>query len=122
RPVLAENCYKCHSAKAEKVKGNFLLDSREGLFKGGESGEPAIVPGKPDDSHLIVAIRYDDESLQMPPKKKLTAQQIADVEAWVKMGAPYPSSVAPNAPATQPHAMSLEEGRKFWSFQPPSSC
>src|SRR5438128_2511222 len=68
RPVLAENCYKCHSAKAEKVKGNFLLDSREGLFKGGESGEPAIAPGKPNDSHLIVAIRYDDESLQMPPK------------------------------------------------------
>src|SRR5437016_1633674 len=69
RPVLVENCYKCHSPEAEKVKGGFLLDTREHLLKGGETG-PAIVPGQPDKSLLIKAVRYTDENLQMPPKGK----------------------------------------------------
>src|SRR6266704_897891 len=55
RPVLTENCYKCHSQGAEKVKGGLLLDSREGLLKGGNTG-PAIVPGDPERSLLIRAI------------------------------------------------------------------
>src|SRR5207248_1452264 len=90
RPVLANNCYKCHSAQAEKVKGGLLLDSREGVLKGGESGA-AIVPGDPEQSKLIKAVRYADPDLQMPPKgKKLSEQDIADLVAWVKMGAPDP--------------------------------
>src|SRR5580698_7279756 len=93
RPVLADNCYKCHSAEAEKVKGDLLLDTREGVLKGGETG-PAIVPGNPDASLLIKAIRYTDPDLQMPKDKKLPDDEIADLETWVKMGAPDPRSAA----------------------------
>src|SRR5206468_5278154 len=90
RPAFVEHCYKCHSAKAEKVKGGLLLDSRDGVLKGGETG-PSIVAGYPEKSLLIKAISYADPDLQMPPKgDKLSAQQIADLTAWVKMGAPDP--------------------------------
>src|SRR5688500_18783253 len=79
RPVLANSCYQCHSTKAEKVKGGLLLDSREALLKGGDSGA-AIVPGSPDSSLLIKAVRYTEPDLQMPPKgDKLTEQQINDL-------------------------------------------
>src|SRR5437588_4228324 len=112
RPILAENCYKCHSAGAEKIKGGFLLDTREGLLKGGDTG-PAIVPGHPEKSLLIKAVRYTDENLQMPPKnKKLAAEQIADLEAWVKMGAPDPRAVSQLATAKP-----LDASR-HWAFQP----
>src|SRR5688572_14442056 len=66
RPVLVENCYKCHSAGAEKIKGGLVLDTREGWMKGGDSG-PALVPGKPEQSLLAKAIRYADRDLAMPP-------------------------------------------------------
>src|SRR3954464_9779760 len=90
RPILTKECYKCHSQQSEKVKGGLLLDTREGLLKGGESGL-AIVPGDPEKSLLIKAIRYTDPDLQMPPKgKKLSDAQVADFVAWVKMGAPDP--------------------------------
>src|SRR5215813_6553703 len=92
RPVLAENCYKCHSQQAEKVKGGLLLDTKEGLLKGGDTGA-AIVPGDPEKSLLIKAVRYTDADLQMPTKgKKLPVLAIADLESWVKMGAPDPRS------------------------------
>ncbi|MBI3417511.1 MAG: PSD1 domain-containing protein [Verrucomicrobia bacterium] len=90
RPVLIERCYKCHSAESEKLKGGLLLDSRAGILKGGESGQPAIVPGQAERSRLIEAIRYLNDDLQMPPKKKLSAEQIADFVAWVNSGAPDP--------------------------------
>src|SRR5688572_10591928 len=70
RPVLAASCYKCHSATSEKVKGGLKVDSREALLLGGEGG-PAVVPGKPDESPLIHAVRYDHDDLQMPPKERL---------------------------------------------------
>ena len=67
-----------------------MLDTREGLLKGGETGL-AIVPGDPEKSLLIKAIRYIDPDVQMPPKgKKLSDAQVADLVAWVKMGAPDP--------------------------------
>src|SRR6266480_4574059 len=68
-PLLSENCFKCHSHTADKIKGNFVLDSREGLLRGGDSGA-AIVPGDPEKSLLIKAVRQVDEDLKMPPKKK----------------------------------------------------
>jgi hypothetical protein len=90
RPVLAEHCYKCHSAKAEKVKGGLRLDSRDALLAGGNSG-PAIVPGDPEKSLLIKAVGYGDPDLQMPPKgEKLSDTHVANLVAWVKMGAPDP--------------------------------
>src|SRR5436190_11589393 len=89
RPVLVESCYKCHSAESERVKGGLLLDTREGMLKGGDSG-PAIVPGDPEKSRLIVALGYKDEQLQMPPKDALPAEVVANFEKWVKAGAPDP--------------------------------
>src|SRR3954452_11934626 len=59
RPLLANNCYKCHSQTADKVKGGLLLDTRDGILIGGETG-PAVVPGDPEKSLLIKAIRYTD--------------------------------------------------------------
>src|SRR5688572_510533 len=95
RPVLVERCYECHSAQAEKLKGGLLLDTKEGVLKGGDTG-PAIVPGNPEKSLLIKAVRYTSDDLQMPPKnKKLPDEQIADLEEWVKMGAPDPRTGQP---------------------------
>ena len=84
RPLLMENCYKCHSHESEKVKGGLLLDTREGLLKGGDTGS-AVIPGDPEKSLLIKSVRYTDENLQMPPKgKKLAAEQIADLKPGSK--------------------------------------
>ncbi len=117
RPLLADNCYKCHSATAEKLKGGLLLDTRDGLLKGGETG-PAIVPGKPEQSLLIKAVSYSDPDLQMPPRKdggkKLSDPQIADLTAWVKMGAPDSRKTAATAKYKDAH----EAGKTHWAFQP----
>src|SRR5438045_7619656 len=116
RPVLVERCYKCHSASAEKVKGGLLLDSREGMLKGGESGKPAVVAGDVGKSRLIEAIRYTNDDLQMPPKKaggKLSEAQIADLIAWVNLGAPDPRTSQTGT------RNSKSDAKKFWSFQPP---
>ena len=116
RPIFVERCYKCHSVAADKVKGGLLLDSREGLLKGGESG-PAIVPGDPEKSILIRAIRQTDE-LRMPVKEKLPDHQIADFISWVRMGAPDPRLAPAGAAAVRAAVPSLAEARRFWSFQP----
>jgi hypothetical protein len=114
RPVLVKECYSCHAASAEKVRGRFKLDSRENLRKGGESG-PAIVPGDPKKSLLIQAIKHDHEELAMPPKKKLSDSVIADFEKWVAMGAPDPRDSADKGAR---YVIDLDKGRQFWSFQP----
>ncbi len=116
QPILSENCYKCHSHLADKIKGGFVLDSRAGLLKGGETG-PAIVPGAPEKSLLIKAVRHEDEELQMPPKKKLADEQILKLAEWVKMGAPYSEGSA--GAAMRPRSKKLtDEDRKWWAFQP----
>ena len=116
RPVLIENCYKCHSKEAEKPKGGLVLDTREGVLKGGDTG-PAIVPGDPGKSLLIKAVRYTDADLQMPPKnKQLAANQIADLEAWVKMGAPDPRTA--ESAASHPPLSDPEQVRNHWAFKP----
>ncbi|HEY1174357.1 MAG TPA: PSD1 and planctomycete cytochrome C domain-containing protein [Verrucomicrobiae bacterium] len=90
RPVLNDKCYSCHSVSEGKSKGGLVVDSKEALLKGGDTG-PSIVPGDPDKSLFIKAIRYTDPDLRMPPSnKKLSTQEIADLEQWVKMGAPDP--------------------------------
>ncbi len=112
RPIFANHCYKCHSRQAEKVKGGLLLDSREDLLKGGESG-PSIVSGDPDKSLLIQAVRYGNEDLQMPPKgERLSEKQITDLVAWVKMGAPDPRV------ATAAQKAWVDPGKKHWAWQP----
>ncbi len=115
RPLLVQHCYSCHSADAKKVRGGLLLDSRPGLLKGGDSG-PAVVPGAPRQSLLVRAVRHADESLKMPPKGKLSAREIGDLETWVKMGAPDPRTAA--TIAKEPPRYNFDEARKFWSFRP----
>src|SRR6187431_67198 len=91
RPVLVENCQKCHGAK--KQEGGLRLDSRAGLLKGGDSG-PALVPGDPAKSRLIESVHYKNDDMQMPPKGKLPDAAVKDLEAWVKAGAPWPDDGA----------------------------
>jgi hypothetical protein len=119
RPVLIEHCYKCHSAEHRATKGGLRVDSREALRKGGDSG-PAVVPNDLDESLLIAAVRYDDDGLKMPPKGKLPDAVIADLERWVKMGAPDPRGDAgPAASTGKSPWTSVEKGREFWAFVPP---
>jgi mono/diheme cytochrome c family protein len=113
RPIFVDNCYKCHSSQAEKLRGHLSLEYRDSILKGGDNG-PAIVPGDPDHSLLIKAVTYADPDLQMPPKgKKLSDEQIANLVQWVKMGAPDPRAPAKGA---APMAWSKDR-RKHWSFQ-----
>ncbi len=114
RPVLVESCYKCHSAAENKSKGSLFLDTREATLKGGDTG-PAIVPGDVEKSLLIKAIRYADADFQMPPKnKKLSADKIADFEAWVKMGAPDPRTTSAKAVSS----VVTDAARKHWAYAP----
>ncbi|MGE3806457.1 MAG: DUF1549 domain-containing protein, partial [Gemmataceae bacterium] len=112
RPVLVEHCYQCHSTKAKRVRGGLLVDSRAGLLKGGDTG-PALVPGKPNESLLLKAMRFDE--IQMPPRGKLPATVLVDFEKWIARGAadPRAGSVA------KARGIDLEDGRKFWAFQMP---
>jgi hypothetical protein len=111
RPLLAAQCYSCHSRESHKSKGGLLLDSPGGLLKGGDSGE-LFVAGKPDASLLIEAVRYQDDGLRMPPDgKRLTEAQVADLEAWVRMGAPLPQ-------ADVREDRIRANSRKHWAFQP----
>lgn len=120
RPVLVKHCYECHSADAD-AKGNLqaglLLDTRQGLLSGGESG-PAIVPGAPDKSLLIGALKY--QSYEMPPTGRLPAGVIADFVKWVEMGAPDPRDAAlASAPTPRRTAFEITaEDRRHWAFQP----
>jgi hypothetical protein len=116
RPVLVERCYECHSAGAKKVEGSLLLDTKDGARKGGDLG-PAIVPGDPDKSLLIQALRYSDKNLQMPPKEKgqLAAEIVADFEAWVKRGAPDPRT----GPAAPTYTIDVEAARQRWPYTSP---
>jgi len=115
RPLLAKHCYECHSVTSKKYQAGLLVDSRASLLKGGDSGE-ALVPNDVDGSLIIDAVRY--ESYEMPPKGKLPAADIATLERWVGMGAPWPNEAAPTVAARQDF-FDLE-GRKaeHWVWQP----
>ncbi len=115
RPILVNNCYPCHSSQAPKLKGGLSLEYRETILKGGENGT-AIVPGNPEKSLLIKAVRYGDADLQMPPRgKKLSEAQIADLVAWVKMGAPDTRLMAKGAAGG---GVWSKERRNHWAFKP----
>src|SRR5688500_8473165 len=118
RPVLASRCFQCHSSTLPDPKGDLTLDTKAGLARGGFLG-PAIVPGKPTESRLLLALRYADPNLAMPPDGKLSDAIIADFERWISGGAfdprvdPVVGGAAPPAPG-----MSIEQGRRWWAFQP----
>lgn len=116
RPVLVEHCYHCHSAgslKRNELQGDLLLDTRDGIRKGGESG-PAVVPGDVEASALIAAIRH--ETFEMPPKSKLPQLVIDDFVKWVKMGAPDPRRG--QRLGVEQKSIDVEKGKRFWSIQP----
>ena len=115
-PLLKQRCYECHS-HAGKIKGGLVLDSRSGWQAGGDSGA-ALVPGSPEKSHLIEAVRYTNPDMEMPPKAKLTESEIAVLEEWVKRGAPDPRETVAVAKAVKKTGVDVEEGRKHWSYQP----
>ncbi|WP_425614381.1 PSD1 and planctomycete cytochrome C domain-containing protein [Anatilimnocola sp. NA78] len=112
RPLLVKHCYECHSADSKELQGELLVDSRAALRKGGSTG-PAIVPGDPEQSLLIKAVRFSDE-LQMPPEKKLSKDDIADLEKWVSLGAPDPRTKATRYVKKK---IDLAAARQFWSFR-----
>jgi Protein of unknown function (DUF1553)/Protein of unknown function (DUF1549)/Planctomycete cytochrome C len=121
RPVLVEQCYKCHSAearKADKLRGQLLLDTEAGLLKGGETGI-ILVPGKPKDSRLLKLLRHEEEP-KMPPKGRLRDAVIANFEKWIEMGVPYPRGVVASESLKKPTTPNIDAGRAWWAFRPVS--
>ena len=127
RPVLVQQCYKCHSTTADKLKAGLYLDSREGMLKGGNNG-PAVVPGHPEKSLLIEAVRYTNSDMQMPPKNRLPASVVSDLVSWVQMGAPAPAGAArglvaaTSQPSGKPHNLAGIDydilRQQHWAWQP----
>ena len=112
RPVLIEHCYSCHSADARDVKGGLLLDSRQGVMLGGDSG-PALVPGDSKASLILDAMRH--ESFEMPPDRKLPDNVLNDFTTWIQNGAVDPRD---GEVVRKKTTIDLEKGREFWSFRP----
>ena len=116
RPLLIEHCYECHSGDAKKVQAGLLMDYRQQLIDGGESGA-AIVAGDPDNSLLIQSVRY--EASEMPPNGKLSDQQIADLEKWVKIGAPWPTVTTAEPQDLDGSNLDWENVRQsHWAWRP----
>ena len=114
RPLLAENCWECHGTEAQE--GRLRLDSRAAALRGGDTG-PAVVPGEPDRSEMILAIGYDPDGYQMPPTGKLPQEAIATLTNWVRMGAPWPED-ARAADSSAGHEFDIASRAEHWSFQP----
>ncbi len=119
RPLLIKHCSECHSRQAKTVQGGLRLDHPEGLRRGGESG-PAVVPGKPEESRLIAAVRYKNPDSQMPPAGKLSEAEIEVLVQWVQRGAAFPDSAADGDPtkAVAKRTIDIAAGKTYWAFQP----
>ncbi|GIX00246.1 MAG: hypothetical protein KatS3mg111_3578 [Pirellulaceae bacterium] len=121
RPVLVTHCYDCHAADSGEPAGGLLLDSADGLRRGGRSG-PAIVPGRPSSSLLLIAIKQSDPHLMMPPPdygEKLPDSVVRDVEVWIRMGAPDPR-VSSSVRSQRDGWHDGDDARKdWWAWQPP---
>jgi Protein of unknown function (DUF1553)/Protein of unknown function (DUF1549)/Planctomycete cytochrome C len=115
RPILFNHCFKCHGEK--KQEGGLRTDLHENLLKGGDTG-PAVIPGKPEESELIDAIKYDADSYQMPPDGKLKQEQIDILTQWVKEGAHWPENNKTHSSNANEEKFDLKERAKHWSFQP----
>jgi mono/diheme cytochrome c family protein len=115
RPLLSDNCFKCHSAA--KQKGGLRLESRAAMLEGGDRG-PAIVPGQPAKSLLLQAVAQAGD-LKMPPSKRLSRQQIADLTHWIQLGAPWPNAGSGPAASVRRGGFALtDRDRNHWAFQP----
>ena len=121
RPVLAQNCYGCHSSKSKSPSGGLALDTKSGMKRGGNGG-PILLPGDPSSSRLLKALTYTQTELRMPPSGKLPDEKIAAFEKWIKAGAPDPRDETAETSKALPakKGMDIETGRKWWAFQPVS--
>ncbi|QEG24429.1 PSD1 and planctomycete cytochrome C domain-containing protein [Mariniblastus fucicola] len=117
RPVLVKECYGCHSAKTGATKGGLMVDTKEALLLGGDSG-PAIVPGELDESLLWGSINHEDYN--MPPGKMLSEKVIADFRTWIEMGAPDPRVMKVADIKSEITDADVEKGREFWAFKKPT--
>jgi mono/diheme cytochrome c family protein len=115
RPLLADHCFQCHSEQSKPLKAGLRLDSRAAAMQGGESGI-AILPGKPDESRLIQAVRW--QTFEMPPDGKLREDQVALLAKWVEMGAPWPETIESNAPVAVKTYDWHQLQRQHWAWQP----
>jgi hypothetical protein len=121
RPLLAEKCYACHSSKSKSLEAGLRVDSRAGLLQGGDSG-PALVPGDPEASLVIRAVRYEDPALQMPPRSRLSEREIAALERWIQSGAPDPRTepLASSALDVERSTFDIESARgAHWAWKAP---
>ena len=121
RPIFVKHCYECHSESAGEQQGGLLLDRRSGWMKGGDT-ENAVVPGEPAASLLIKAVRYNDESLQMPPESPLQPDQIQLLEQWVALGAPGAKDDLGDTEFSRlgDQEYLFARARGHWAFQPVS--
>ena len=120
RPLLATHCYECHSKQSEKLRAGLRLDSRTAILEGGESGA-VLVPGRPEESPLMAAVRH--ETVAMPPSAKLSDEQIADLERWIREGAWWPEESTgeqgrPSESASSPAAEREARKAAHWSWRP----
>src|SRR5687768_13595716 len=123
KPILERHCFECHGP--DKQKGGLRLDLKPSVLKGGDSGEPAIVPGSSLKSHLLKLVTSTDPDEFMPPKNKgdrLKTEEVALLQRWIETGAHWVDT----NPTTQPLEASperkiTEQDRQFWSFVPPRS-
>lgn len=115
RPVLAEHCFECHGADVQE--NNLRLDSLQHMLDGGDFGR-AVVPGEPDRSLMLLAIRHED-TLRMPPESKLPTRAIIDLTRWVESGAPWPDQTAVLRQRRSANSLAVvsDEDRQFWAFK-----
>jgi len=116
RPVLVRNCFECHGPEVHNVQSEFRMSGRAGFLKGGARG-PALVPGAPEESRLIKAVRYD-QMLRMPPRGKLPEDVVRDLEHWVSLGAPWPADPDAVAQEHEEEGVDIEAGRGWWAYRP----
>ena len=142
QPLFKTKCLACHGEDPKKLKGELDVRSLAGLLKGGESEEPSIVPGKPEQSPLYLAVtrEHEDDWSAMPPKEndKLTAKQVDYVKQWIVAGAPWPNAkriveiMRTPDPWGEPEGVTVKtsggldaawtsrkyDPKKLWAFQP----
>jgi mono/diheme cytochrome c family protein len=131
-PLLKEKCLACHGDDAQKLNGKLDLRSRAGVLKGGASGKPAVVPGKPEQSPLFLAVTRQNPDLVMPPKDndRLSAEQVELIRQWITAGAPWPVGHVSNVPSSDGVTVATSGGRSpewtnrkyqpedLWAYQP----
>lgn len=123
RPVLIEHCYRCHSASAKELEGGLRLDLKAGWQRGGESGQPAVVPGRPEESPLLRSIRHEDGISEMPPgQARLPARAIADLTEWIQQGAIDPrDGTLEKGDSASIWEDEFQRRLQWWSLQPVTS-